>query len=505
MSDQTRSTHGRKTPNILWIGLDQIRADTPGCYGNPVCRTPNIDRLAAGGVLFERAYTPCSLCTPARASMLTGRFAFGHRMLTNCDLYHSPAAELPDPEMLLHPRLQQLGYRCGFVGKWHVGTEMGPVDYGFEGMNVPGYGNLRREPEFHGYLERRGLSYSIRPGISANPDEKTLLTGLWDGPVESTPPYYLAGRTIGLMEQYAAAGAPFLLTCQFWGPHEPHFPCTGFAGLHDREAIEPWINFEDSWDGKPEMIRRTHTDFYRSLPPTWREWREVVGSYYDQTAMIDAQIGRILDRLDELGLRESTVIILTSDHGDMTGSHGGMNDKGYLYEEAHRIPLIVSWPDYADTGARRGELVYNMDIFPTILDTLGLAGDALDGRSFLPLLRSRAGQDNGAGSRAGEPRPELLLEFHGIRFLYSQRAVVTDDGWKYIFTPGDRDEMYDLNTDPGELRNLLVDGGKDRAEDLRERMMRAAAGHRDPLQVAIAKFFGHWDRGGANQPEPSRI
>ena len=117
-------------PNILWIGLDQLRFDAPGCNGNPICWTPTIDRLASQGVNFTNAYTTCCLCTPARASMLTGLFAFKHGMGTNCDLYHALARELPHPEMLLHTRLQKLGYRCGFVGKWHVGTEKGPVEIG---------------------------------------------------------------------------------------------------------------------------------------------------------------------------------------------------------------------------------------------------------------------------------------------------------------------------------------------------------------------------------------
>ena len=110
-------------PNILWIGTDQLRFDALRCNGNAVCQTPTLDRLAAQGVSFTRAYTTCCLCTPARASMFTGRFAFKHGMGSNCDMYHALARELPDPSMLLHPRLARLGYRCGYVGKWHVGTQ----------------------------------------------------------------------------------------------------------------------------------------------------------------------------------------------------------------------------------------------------------------------------------------------------------------------------------------------------------------------------------------------
>lgn len=146
-------------PNVLLIGVDQMRADTAGCYGHPLCETPNINRLADEGVLFENAYTPCSLCTPARASMLTGLFAFTHGMGTNCDMYHALAADLPDPGRLLNNRLQSLDYRCGYTGKWHVGTVYGPGDYGFEGMSVPGYGDLKRDAGYQTYLRANALQY----------------------------------------------------------------------------------------------------------------------------------------------------------------------------------------------------------------------------------------------------------------------------------------------------------------------------------------------------------
>lgn len=489
-------TDPRNKLNLLWICLDQIRYDTLGCNGNPVCRTPNADRLARGGVSFDRAYTPSSLCTPARASMLTGRFAFAHGMLTNCDMYHSVAAELPRPEMLLHPRLQREGYACGFVGKWHVGTRKGPADYGFEGMSVPGYGNILANEEYNAYLRDRDLSYRITDRIYANPGEKTLLAGRWDGPAESTPPYYLAERARGMLAEYARADRPFMLCLNFWGPHQPCLPSREYAGSSDRSAIEPWGNFEDALTDKPAALRRTARDFYRAMPEGWEGWREIVGLYYDFASMIDAQVGRVLDALEELGLADNTVVVLTTDHGDLTGSHGGLNDKGVLYEEAHHIPLIVSSPGRFRRGSRSDELVYNMDVLPTMLDLLGQPDRSLHGRSLLPVLR-------------GEPLPDarqgLLLEFHGIRYLYSQRGLLTRDGWKYIFTPGDFDEAYDLNSDPGEMHNLVDSPEQaERIDALRKQLIELTAEADDPLHPCVRKFFGDWG-GPATQPDPTRI
>lgn len=471
-----------KRPNILWIGVDQLRCDTLGCSGNAVCKTPNVDAIAAKGICFDRAYCPTSLCTPARASMFTGQYAFHHGMLTNCEFYHTIAPELPDPDMLLHPRLAHLGYQLGFLGKWHVGTEKGPADHGFEGMNIAGYGNILQDPDYQRYLEKTNLTYEIRKPIYANPDDNCLLGAIWDGPVQSTPTYYLADRAIAKLDEFAQRHSPFFLTCQFWGPHQPYRPSREYAGLHDRSAIEPWINFTDSLADKPTTNRRTTTDFYRALPTDWDGWREIVGLYYDYTSMIDAQVGRIIDRLNRLGIAQDTLIIFTSDHGDMTGSHGGMNDKGYMFEEVHRVPLILAWPGHVDAGSRSDALVYNMDIFPTILDVLGIADQGLDGQSLLS-----------AAYGTSESRDDLLLEFHGIRFLQSQRGLITRDGWKYVFTPSDCDECYDLNQDPGELVNLIDDPrhcGK--IEELRTRLMDAAIAADDPLQACICKYFGHW-------------
>ena len=363
-------------PNILWIGVDQMRADALGCNGNPICQTPYLDQLASEGINFQRAYTPSSLCTPARASMFTGLYAFQHGMGTNCDLYHSLAAELPNPGQLLHKRLIETGYHCGFTGKWHVGTELGPVDYGFEGMNVPGYGDLRQFPAYQAYLRENNLSVGpIKKPIFGNQRQKTLIAGEWDGLLESTPTHFLTNYTIDLLDEFAETrdetGQPFFLTCQYWAPHGPYLPPREYVGRHDRDNIYEWINFQDDYAGKPRSIGRFRRDFFPDLPGEWAGWQEIVGLAYDYNSMIDAEIGRLLAHLDQLELTDETIVFFTSDHGDMTGSHGGLLDKGFMYEEAHRVPLIVRLPGSTMRGVERKELVYNMDIMPTIFDLGG--------------------------------------------------------------------------------------------------------------------------------------
>ncbi len=494
---ETAQIHPGKTKfNILWIGVDQMRADS---LTNSQVQTPHLDLLAQEGVQFQRAYSPSSLCTPSRGSMFTGLYAFNHGMGTNCDMYHALARELPHPEQLLHTHLLDLGYRCGFTGKWHVGTELGPVDYGFEGMNIPGYGDLRRDEGYQEYLHDNGLSYgSIKNPIYANHDQQTLIAGEWNGPLESTPTYYLTNYTLDLLDEFARSyredDQPFFLTCQYWAPHGPNLPSPEFVGRHIREAIPAPDNYPDDYTGKPRRLARFVNSFFQKLPDSWDAWQQVAGLSYDFTTLVDEQIGRLLTRLGELELADNTIVVFTSDHGDMMGSHG-LQDKGFMYEEAHRVPLIIRLPGQR-VGNIRHELVYNMDIMPTLFDLIGKEMDtAVDGQSLVPFLNYDTTPEAG--------REAIYLEFHGIRYLHTQRGVVTRDGYKYIFNPDDEDELYNLRTDPVEMHNLLMDDSHHpKVDSLREQLIDMARQYGDPVQDCIAKWFGRWQN-YSGQPDVS--
>jgi len=373
--------------------------------------------------------------------------------------------------------------------------------YGFEGLSVPGYGDLRQEPEFQQYLAENNLSYGpLNKPIFGNPDQKTLLAGQWNGPLESTPTYFLTNYTLDLLDDFAESyrqdGQPFFLTCQYWAPHPPYLPSPEYVGRHDRQAIPEWINFRDDYRGKPRSLNRFRRDFYQALPDAWAEWQEIVGLAYDFTTMVDEQIGRLLTRLDELGLCRETLVIFTSDHGDMAGSHGGLFDKGFVYDEAHRVPLIVRYPALEASGIVRDELVYNMDIMPTIFDLIGHnLGDGVNGQSLKPFL---------TGERvSGSGREAIYLEFHGIRCLHTQRALVSRTGFKYIFNPVDEDEFYDLNSDPGELRNLIEEiAYQAEIKTMQRWLIETADEAGDPVQNYAAKLFGDYSLLAA-QPDVS--
>ena len=468
--------------NLMFIGVDQLRWDAVGQGKSLPVETPNMDRLIAQGVSFSRSYATCPLCTPSRASMFTGDYAFRHGMGTNCDMYHALGTELAEPERLLHLDLAKAGYRCGFVGKWHVGVAKGPADYGFEGDVPAGYGNLTKTAAFQTYLAENNLEYSVEPTLYWNPDNQTMVGGRWHGSEKSTPCYFQTNQAIDMLSDMAATDAPFFISMQYWDPHGPHLIPDKFAGITDRSKILPWVNFDDDLSGKATRVRRERDDFYRLYPRTESELIDYIGLFCDHVAMLDSQVGRLLTHLDDLGLTEETLIVFTSDHGDMTGSHGGLIDKGLPYEEAMRVPLVFSNPQFL-AGTRDG-LALNMDILPTALSLLGVPYDQRQARDLSSEVLGKS-----AGSRDA-----LLAEFHGLRFLYSQRIIVSDDNWKYIFSPGDDDELYDLNTDPHEMVNR-AETDPEKLGEMRHILMTETARFDDPLRDCVAKFNGQWRTG----------
>lgn len=470
--------------NLLFIGVDQLRRDAIWPAKVLPAPTPNLDRLMRESVSFDRTYATCPLCTPARASMFTGDYAFTHGMGTNCDMYHALARELGDPSRLLHHDLARAGFPAGFVGKWHVGVERGPAAYGFESEAPAGYGNPAGMASFRRYLAGHGLGYSPVPELFWNPDGQTPAAGRWGGPQASTPGHFLTDETIAMLDRFAEGGEPFFATIQYWDPHGPHLISDEFLGITDRSLVRPWPNFRDDLAGKPRRVRRERDDFYRLHPRSEAKAVDYIGWYCDHLAMLDHEIGRLLHHLDATGLAETTLVVFTSDHGDMTGAHGGLIDKGLPYEEAMRVPMAFRHPALAP--GRRDALALNMDILPTALDLLGVPSAPRQAASLAPLVL-----DPGAARREA-----VLAEYHGLRYLFSQRILVSDDGWKLVFNPGDEDELYDLGADPHEMANRAGDlAAAPRLAAMREALIAETARHGDPLKDCVAKFNGRWRTG----------
>lgn len=460
-------------PNVLLFFTDQHRLSALGCYGDTVCQTPNIDRLAAEGVRFERAYTVCPVCSPTRGTIMTGQYPHTHGITSNVHNIGSSVHELRDrPELLSH-RLGEAGYRCGYTGKWHLGTSAReawgsanepslPGGVGFEGQEFPGHGSGGfKYPEYREWLSERGFAHEVLPWKEVT--EEVVPCGELAGPVESTVPYFLADNTISLADRFAEAGEPWFIWHNNWGPHGPYYAPTEYVDMYRDLAIEPWANFD--WPA-----RRVQGPHLTKLHPRaelldWSHWQVALRRYYAFTTLIDHQIGRVVEHLERTGQLDNTVIIFTSDHGETCGSHGGLTDKGWHhFEETHRIGMIVRRPGDPNAGQVRDEFASNADIYPTICELAGAEYDAtaMHGASLLPVV---------AGDATGW-RDDVLTEFGGVNGLAMTQRTIRCGDLKYGYNCCCEDELYDLARDPHEIRNLINEPDYfSAAQDLRHRLL----------------------------------
>jgi arylsulfatase A-like enzyme len=446
-----------QSKNILLIMVDQVICDTLNCYGGTVCQTPNLNKLAERSVKFDAAYTSTSLCSPARASIFSGKWPHQHGMIFNVTTNSYGRENLFPGTTLLGTTLSKAGYQCGYAGKWHI-DEKGPAAHGFSGTNIAGYGLPGAEDEYDIWLKEHGIAggqssveisdYSCPTGSIA----KTTMPpeygydGIVELPAELTPSGFVVDKTVELLD--AMQSKPFFITASFWGPHHPALPTREFLALYDDIEITPWDNYGDDLSGKPEIQQRYRDDLNQGFDgDDWQPWAKTIKRHFAFMTMIDWQIGRILERLKTLGLDDNTMIIFSSDHGDTLGCHGGQFDKGpYMYEETYKVPLLIKFP-HQTTNLVASSPVLNMDIYATVLAGAGLeVPTECDSVSLL--------------SAATHPeqrfREYTVGQFSGfdVRGLYSQRLIVAN-GWKYVFNPGGIDELYNLNDDPAELHNLV--------------------------------------------------
>ena len=456
----------QKQPNILFIFTDQHRLSALGAYGNTPCKTPNIDRLAKEGVLFRNAYTTCPVCSPARASVMTGKFPHAHGITTNIHEVGCSVHELENSSDLLSRRLEKAGYSLGYTGKWHLGTDFKetyfgtgntpslPECIGFKGHNFPGHGGGGFKcPEYTNYLEEHGFEHKVKEW-----SENTKLiwpAGELEGCIESTVPYFLAENTIALIDRFSQKKNPFFIWHNFWGPHGPFFVPKKFIDMYRDVKIPEWENYD--WPAS-EIPGPHHAKIHPCQQDLkWDDWAMMIRYYYAFTTLIDTQIGRMVDHLEKQGLMDNTVIVFSSDHGQTLGSHGGLTDKGWHhFEETHRIPMIVRIPGSESKQDQFDELTSLTDLYPTILDIAGAdwAKDKVHGESLLPLI-------NGTSTQW---RDCVVTEFNGLANSCITQRTLRKRNLKYGFNNVGKCELYDLEKDPYETCNLIDDSAYEEAK-----------------------------------------
>jgi arylsulfatase A-like enzyme len=471
-----RAAAGGTPPNIVMVVADQERSDVLGCYGSRICRTPNLDRLAAEGVRFETCLAPTAICSPSRASLLTGRYPHGHGILNNTHEADALRLELPEGMPTYSQLLHDAGYRLGYVGKWHVGR-YGPRHHGFDDLgSVPEDAAAEIDQESIG-----ADTEAIDPIYAHYPRGRLLVAGIDPRPPDATESHADASAAIELLERYAALEQPFFMRLDFEGPHHPYLPPQPYADLYDPAAIPPWPNFDEDASRKPAAQARL-LEQRGVVGWTWADWAPVVARYFGFETFIDAEIGRVLDALEGLSLSESTVVIHTADHGDMTGSHGGQFNKGPLgYDEIYRIPLIARGPGIEAGGVRRAP-VASLALMPTILELAGVPiPDGLHAESLVPRLRDTA---------ADPDDDAAFAEYHGEEWgLYSMRIARTRDA-KYVYAPHGTDELYDLTNDPHERQNVAAEpANADLLAQMRDRLRDWMVRTDDPLALWASRVL----------------
>jgi arylsulfatase A-like enzyme len=447
-------THRRS--NILLIHSDQHRYDCVAANGHPLLGTPHLDRLAAEGVNFAHAFCPAPVCVPSRVSLMFGQWPTEHLAIANAH------TEAPRPAVEGLPSFSQVlceaGYYLGYVGKWQVHPRKSPLEYGF-----------------HEYVPDRAYAeWRAARGLPPMPKEKGWLGELDPhvGP-EETRLAWGADRVLQLLEKCAAQDAPFFVR---WDTNEPHLPNIlpePYYSTYPPDDIPPWPSFPDPLIGKPyaqAQQRRT----WQVEGWTWREWAPIVSRYLGTISLLDAQIGRILEALDRLGLAAHTMVVYSVDHGDLCGAHGMVDKHMVMYDDVTRVPLIVRWPGHARPGTTCDAFVsHAIDLATTFCQVAGApVPETFRGCSLIPLLAGE--QENG--------RQDILSTYHGNQFgLYSER-MLRDRRWKYVWNAAAEDELYDLALDPGELRNMATDPAyRDELRRLRHRMVDWMQEIHDPL------------------------
>ena len=434
-----------RTCNIVLIHSDQHRFDCLGCNGHPLLRTPNLDRLAAEGVNFAMAFTPSPICSPERASLLTGLWPIRHGCLSipNTELYRPALDGLPTFSQVLRER----GYRLGYVGRFHQELRGDPRDYGFDDYLPLGEYNLWRQGQgLPDMPQSNGWFGQTDPHI--RPSQSRLAWG--------------ADRTIETIERYAAVGKPFLVR---WDPVEPHLPNVvpePYASMYPPQTIRPWTSFPDSLEGKPYIQHQQRRTWKVDGWP-WQRWAPIVSRYLGEVTLMDEQIGRVLAAIDRLGLCDNTLVVYTTDHGDMCGAHGMMDKHFIMYDDVVRVPLIARLPGLLPAGGVCDAFVcHALDLAATFCELAGApAPKTFQGRSLLGVA---AGADS-------QPRQDIFSMWHGGQLGSFTQRMVRDRRWKYVWNASAEDELYDLQADPAELVNRAADGAvRDELARLRRRL-----------------------------------
>ncbi len=450
-------------PNILFIMVDEMRWDAMGCEKHPVVRTPNLDKLAAEGVRFNRCYTASPVCSPARASVFTGRYAHVHGVISN-------GVPANPGEIFLPSLLKHYGYHTAIAGKLHYTPAR--FSYGFDQFWSFSAEGPTPEIGYSAFLRKKHGSpakWPSKPGSCPWPDDPLGRdVGEFLYPEEDFETNWLTQRSVEYLRSRKGQAQPWFLFTSYLKPHSPSVEPQPYFSMYDRAKFSiPKLpaNAKEARAAQRGQSLRHWVDNEQMM-------RVMTSKYFGAITHVDDQVGRLLGELRSLGMADNTLVLFTADHGNMLGEKGRWF-KGIQYDGSARVPLLWRGPQGARGGGGRtvSQVVENTDLLPSILETAGLAApEGVQGKSFVSLMR---GRDPKWKNRA-----------------YSQlrSGMLVDGDWKLIDNSldgtGDK-ELYNLAEDPKEDRNLAGDPKqRERGAEYSRMLARWRAERPAPIRVA---------------------
>lgn len=500
--------------NILLITSDQQHWTTLGCL-NPEIRTPALDRMAAEGTLYERAYCPNPTCTPTRASIITGKYPSQHGA-------YSLGTKLMESEPTVGESFLKAGYRTALVGKAHFqplrGTDEFPsleayptlqdldfwrqfdeAFYGFEHVELARNHTDEAHVGQHYalWMEEKGLTnwreHFRKPTGNRDPQQHR-----WSLPEEYHYNTWIAERSCTLLEQYQTTGENFFLWASFFDPHPSYLVPTPWDSMYDPAQLTVPALVPGEHDYNPPHFQMTQEE-----TPDFSAWQEAGGNamhgfgshlhdrgtlaqdvavYYGMVSCMDKYIGQIVAQVDALGLRDDTLIIFTSDHGHLFGQHGMIAKGPFHYEDLIRVPLIVSLPGRIEAGQRSASLQSLTDLAPTMLSACGIE---------VPDYMTGIDQKEVWFKKRGSVRDHVVVENRHQPTTIHARTYV-DARYKItVYWNRDYGEVFDLRDDPGEVRNLWDENMTLRA-DLMLKLLHAEIAKEDKDYLKTVSS-GEWE------------
>jgi len=484
----------QKKPNLLFIITDQQRFDALSIAGNTVLKTPNLDRLAKQGAYFKNAYTPCAVSAPARSSILTGTTVENNGMKTNDRAY-----DFKEEGLMTMPTFDEIltgkGYHCEYYGKWHTQTShaevyKNPKRTANNGKSV--FGNQGQSLIYADYLDEKSPTRELKTGELFDgtikrpyiPDPLDKFYGKTYEEVknqkrkpiqpdlhgklmidkEHSLTAFQAKQTIEAIERLK--DTTFSITCSFHFPHAPMLPTEPYYGMYPAKDMAVPFSIADNMENSPYRKangRLEHTEYTDTA-----KIKYMISNYYGLVKEIDDWVGTILAKLDELGLTENTLVIFTSDHGEMLGAHG-LREKNVFYEESAHIPLLIRYPREIKANTVVNSYVSLVDLFATIMDYTKAGNHTSDGKSLRGLME---GTDKKHG--------KYVVTEWDYRGDTESNYMIVKDGWKLIIPYSESsmvlNAMYNLNDDPYEMNNLLGNNPQKqkhakKAEELRKYLL----------------------------------